>query len=244
MASALVQTLFSGNSKTAGTSLSITGSKSMTTGNDIFLAFASDDAGTSHSVAATGATVTWSLETTQTNTGNVVSRLWRGTITAGGTLTDITVSWTSNVTAKMASSAEFSGVGTQSATGGANAAGNSCADAANTLPANGLAVACLAFEDTNTGTFDPAASGTPSITDVIDLKNGTTGGGSASNITGALAHGIGVSSDSTGFQTVASSTLGAADNAGAGARYNPTAVAFFPPILPDAKGRYDPHVGY
>jgi hypothetical protein len=228
MAAALAQALGSNQSKTAGTSLAISLSKVVTTGNVIVLAFGSDDVGTAHSVSATGATVSWSKIEETINAGACKAQFWVGTITAGGTLTQIQISWTTNVTAKAMVASEWSGVGALSVAGaGSTSATSSCtAVSSKTIPANGAAFGACVYEDTNNNAITGGnSSGTPSTTSTLDAQNGTTGGGASSNIAVALVYATNTS-QVTSFSLLSSHAAGNANNAGAGALYNPSAVAF------------------
>jgi len=229
VAGAFVQALLTGQSKTAGTSLVLSGSKTVTAGNTIFVAFASDDVGSGYSVADNLGNTYSVVEGPTVQSGAVKTTLWRAPITTGGTLTTITVSWTTNATAKAAVSGEFSGVGTLSTVGGgiASPANINCYSVyGKTVPANGLAVGAHGYETPTTDDIVCSGySGTPQLTMVEVGQDGTTGSGAASNITAELGYAVGTTTDSTGFYLFgADNTSSSRANAGAGGVYNPVAA--------------------
>jgi len=219
-----VQALFTGQSKAPATSLAITGSLTVTVGNFIVVAFGADDVGSAFG-CTDNLTNTYTLQKTQVNAGQCKALLFAAPITTGGTLTTITVSWTTNVTAKAAASAEFSDVGTLRLTDGVGGAGvgiNSIQS--NTFFTNELWVGAHCIEDdvvpTTSGT-----DGTPTQTLVDAGGNGTTGGGTASNISVNLGY-ILISADSSVNAALdGSSGTGSQDYAGAGAIFNAAAAA-------------------
>lgn len=237
MAAAFVQLVQWNSNKTAGTSLvlnQVSGpAPSVTVGNDIFATFAHDDGGTGYGITHAGtAAITWTLEDSNLNAGNVAVKLYRGAVTGSGTVTSITLSWTTNVTAKAGWAAEYSGVGTRSTTGAGGTGTGTTATGitSKTVPKNGLAVVCVGFEDTNLETYAAgAASGTPSLTVLTASAggySGTSGGGDAGNITVGQLYAIGsAASDSTGFNGTGTDNT-SADWAGCGACYNPSGNAY------------------
>ncbi len=232
-AAAFVQEIGTTQSKTAGTSIQTSGSKTVTVGNDIFVGFWSDT-GTTAWTASDSLGNTYTIEENNVVGSNIRVILFRGSITIGGTLTFVKVSWTTNATAKAMSAHEFSGVGTRSTTGaGSTTTGGSCTYiTSKTVPANGLAIGGCGWEMDNTnGTGMTAGntSGTPTLTNSLAPESsapGTTGGGDTSNVTGGVFYAVGDSSDSTGYTGVG--TWGGAPartNQGSGAVYNPAAAA-------------------
>ena len=235
MAAAFVQALFTGSSKTAGASLAITGSKTITVRDTIFVAFASDDVGSAYSVTDNLGNIYTSVKE-QVNTGAVKTRLWRAPVTVGGTLTTQTISWTTNATAKAAVSAEFSGVGSQIA-GSPVGTNTSVAgsvfpiistDALNT-PAGGLAVGAAGFEapsDDATPTWSISAT-----TDVISNATitGTIGGGATSNISVSLIYTLGPVTNTQIVKIDSGRTT--RNGAGAGAIYNMDANVLNPVVV-------------
>lgn len=237
--------LFGSNqSKTAGTSLNINPTDiTVATGDDIFLSYAGDDIGSAFGVTDGGtASITWTQEKEQINTGAVKSQLWRGNATAGGTLTDITISWTTNVTAKAAVAGWFSGVGTRDYNDGQNATAADCfgVDVAGSTAwqAADLVISANGYEGPNGDDLVFGGLNTTGETAEVG-QNGTTGGGAASNITASLTYMIPTSDASAGDNRVGAhnNTSSARNNAGAGAVYSPAAVGpaaslLIPPQLP------------
>lgn len=227
--------LFGSNQdKTAGTVLSVTGSATLATGDDIFVAFASDDGGSAHGITDTGtAAITWTLEKEQINTGNVKTQLWRGVCTSGGTLTNVQISWTTNVTAKAMVVGWFSGVGTQDANYGANGAGSTnFATTAGTWETNDLVVYAGGWERPSTDDLVPA------ISDAGEAEvgqDGTTGQGATSNITTVLCYQIAPASHSADGSIGSQNNTSTGDWAGAGAVYSPFAPAVPSIITPRYK---------
>ena len=103
------QLLGSNQSKTAGVSLVISPvSKTVTVGKTIFVAFASDDVGSAFGITDNLGNTYAQVGTTEVVAGNVKTQLWRAPVTAGGSITTITVAWTTNITAKAAVAGERS----------------------------------------------------------------------------------------------------------------------------------------
>ncbi len=220
--------LFGSNqSKTAGTSLAINPTDiTVAAGDDIFLAYAGDDGGSAFGVTDGGtASITWTLEKEQINAGNVKTQFWRGNVTAGGTLTDLTISWTTNVTAKAAVAGWFSGVGTLDGTSGVNSATAICTvvdDATIGWESGDLVVGGAGYEGPGTDALNLIDNGT--LSDAEIGQNGTTGGGAASNIAVSLIYGIATATQD-GTDVRVNNATNAQDNAGAGAVYSPAAAA-------------------
>src|SRR6266576_5223688 len=191
MAANLVQALFSAQNKTSDNSLVLSGSKTITVGNDLFVAWAGDTGGSAYGCGDNLGN-TYSIIQETLNAGAVRTILFRAPITVGGTLTTVTVSWTTNITAKGATIAEFSGVG-QSRTLATGTTGSGTFVAATvggeTLPVGGLAIGALGVEAPNT--FTAVSAGTPAVTSVNAGQTNTSGGSTASNIGVGLYYAIG-----------------------------------------------------
>jgi len=212
------------NSKTSGNSFSITGLETVATGDDLFLAYARDHAGGSPVVTHTGtASITWTLEKQAINSGNVLGELFRGNVTAGGTVIIITLSWGGAATvAKAGVVGWYSGVGTRDGESSSAAADAICGLVASSQvgwQVGDLVIGAGGYEgpgDDNItigetgGTLDEAEVG----------QDGTTGAGAASNITCILGHGL-ATSNSTSNDFFANNLTNSRDNAGAGAVYSP-----------------------
>lgn len=219
------QTLFTGQNKTAATSIAITGSKTVTVGNLIAVAFGCDDVG-----SAFGCTDnlgnTYTLQNTGTAAGSGKAMLFTAPVTAGGTLTTITVAWTTNVTAKAAVSAEFGPVGTlrlTDATGfAAGTSGTARAISSNTFFTDELWVGAFVYESASLPGAT-SSSGIPSQTTASGGSIATAGGGDAANIAVTLGYYLisGNSSVNTALESDATTTTRA--KMGAGAIFNPAA---------------------
>jgi hypothetical protein len=222
VAAAFVQALFTGQSKTAGTSLAITGSLTVTSGNFLAVAFASDDVGSGYSVTDNLGNTYTQAGSTITQAGSVKTMLFVAPVTTGGTLTTQTVSWTTNATAKAAVSGEFSGLGTTYQTNGLATAGAFTCQCftgtpPDTIPTGGIGIGACGWEGPNGDTITASGGAT-----VLVGHLGTTGGGAVSNITAALVY------NTTAGQTfLASADSTSRANAGVGVGYN--AVSAFPP---------------
>lgn len=225
MAASFDQLLGSNNSKTAGTSLTISpSSKTVTVGRTIFVAYAGDDVGSAFGITDNlGNTYTQVKE--QINAGNVKTQLWAAPVTVGGSITSITIAWTTNVTAKAAVAGEFSSFGSQRLTDGANAS-NTLTTAINSSSFfNGeLWVGALGVEDDVAAVAEGAGTGIPNQTAHDAGSDGTTGGGSASNISVTLSY-ILIGADSVSPGALVGSNSGSQDSAGAGAIYNNAAAS-------------------
>lgn len=225
-----VQTLGSNQSKTAGTSLVISpASKTVTVGNVIFVAYGGDDVGSAFGIIDNlGNTYTLVKETVQA--GEAKAQLWSAPVTTGGSITSITISWTTNVTAKAAVAGEFGNVGTLRLTDGVGGAGAAASAISNqTFFTGELWVGACAIEDDVVPTSS-GSTGSPAQTKANDGGDGTTGGGSASNMSVCLGYIlINADSSSNGYlDGVATGT--SQDSAGAGAIYNARG-----PLLPTGK---------
>lgn len=227
-------------SKTAGTSLNINPADiTVAAADDIFLAYAGDDVGSAFGVTHGGtASITWTLEKENIFATNAKAQLWRGLVTAGGTLTDITISWTTNVTAKAAVAGWFSGVGTLRNTAGGHNGVSPYHYIATTTDEAGwvedeisagwfigdLVVGTGAVESTSEAAYTGVTAGaTWASGPTVVGSDSTIGAGAASNMTAVLSFGI-ASSDET---TASAARIGAdngnnRDNASAGAIYSPS----------------------
>jgi hypothetical protein len=217
-------------SKTAGTSLQINNDDiTVAAGDDLFLAYAGDDVGSAFGVTHAGtAAITWTQVKEQINVGNAKAQLWNGHVTAGGTVTSVTIAWTTNVTAKAAVLGWFSGVGTQdTGTGspyGASATGINQNAGAGTWETGDLLLAMTADEAAN-----DAETPSPNIeggTGTMIGQDGTIGGGAASNMVCGFAYKIAAAA---GPEILGVSETNSRDYAAAGAVYSPAAVAVSDP---------------
>lgn len=243
MAIAFVQSLGSNQSKTAGTSLAIAvASLTVTAGNDIFVAFEADDVGSGFSCTDSLGN-TYSLRATGTLAANCKCLYFRSTITTGGTLTSITVSWTTNITAKALQAGEWSGVGTERGTDtGTNPSisNNLTIVAGNVVNffTGDLLVGGCAWERPNSDDLSVVGVLTAG-TGVEVAQDGTTGGGAASNICGHLGYSIATGNGTTSSQELRSTNnTTVADAASAGGVYAPAAVAAADPYPYTRYGYY------
>lgn len=244
MAVAFVQSLGSNQSKTAGTSLAIAvASLTVTAGNDIFVAFASDDVGSNYSVTDNLGN-TYSQVSEAVNAGNVKAQLWRATGITGGTLTSITISWTTNATAKAMVAGEYSGIGAQDNVQTLTAAGASSISVhdnnTNAVQSGDIMVGAAGWE--RPGSDNLTTNTVPGVwTGVEVAQNGTTGGGATSNIAVQLLHAILLADDSSNVWT-ANEITAAADAATVGAAYSPAGAVVAAPY-PYVGGHYYPTEG-
>lgn len=221
MAVAKVKNLFTGSNKTSNASFAITGSLTITVGNRIFLALACDTGGSAHGVTD-NLLNTYTIVEEVNNSGNVRAILFSAPVTVGGTLTTQTIAWTTNITAKAAASAEFSGVGEFKEVGegvaGDGIGGLNCTSnvAIKCIPSGGLVVGAAGLE-TDTTPTSSSNSGDPSLSSAEAGGTHTTGAGAASNIGGLLCYALGVTTPSAQHVLVAGGA--AVDNAGAGGIY-------------------------
>lgn len=154
----------------------------VSTGDTVFVSFHGDTGmTTTPTIAHVGSSITWTTEEDANNSGNVRTMLFRGEVTAGGTITSITVSWTTNIAARVMQAARYRFVGATSATS-AQVTGNGSVTALDMLsvPAFGLYVAACGIED-NTAPTAPNHN-------VVDSGINTTGSGANSNIGGLQAY--------------------------------------------------------
>jgi hypothetical protein len=206
------QLLGSNQSKTAGTSLVISpASKTVTVGKSIFVAFASDDVGSAFGIVDNlGNTYTQVGATAQT-AGAIKSQLWRAPVTAGGSITSITISWTTNITAKAAVAAEYSNFGafnrSENSTG---SAASIVAPSSEASLAGELWIAAHGVEDNVAPTSGDAA-------DIVAGSDGTGGGGSSSNISVSLVHSL---ISANGTDSITTLLDGTQNRAGVGAIYD------------------------
>ncbi len=218
MATAFVKQLGTNQSKSAGTSLVISpSSKTVALGNTIFVGFAADDVGSAFSINDNLGN-TYSQVKEQINTGNSKAQLWKAPVTSAGSITSITISWTTNITAKAAVAAEFSDVGTLRLTDGQNNTADTIFGIPSQTENNGeLWLSVVAWEcDVTDSLSAEGSAGTPTSAG----KQGTTGGGAASNITALLSYSL--PSTTTAARSLGSfnATSSSRDGAGAGAIYN------------------------
>lgn len=193
----------------------------VSTGDTIFVNFHGDTGmTTTPTIACVGATVSWTTESDANNSGNVRTMLFRGEVTSGGTLTSITVSWTTNIAAKVMQAARYRFVGTTAATSTAlTGTGAPTATDQLTVPAFGLMVAAVGIED-NTA---PVASNDNEVNSGIN----TTGSGANSNIGGVQAYeeNLTAASVSTLGRGIIGFSHASLDYALVGRAYNPLAGA-------------------
>jgi hypothetical protein len=196
LAIALVQGLLSGTIKTASTTLTISGSKTVTTGNTIYVAFFGSGANTGTVSASDNLGNTYSTIASGVNTSlSVTTVLLGGTVVTGGTLTSITTSGPS-YNAAAALSAEFSGTGATNGTG--NFTGSSATNL-NAYPggtttttatqiAGNLWIGAFGWRNA-AGTFTSPVPSTSGVAASQPLSAvGTSGGSSSGNASVALAY--------------------------------------------------------
>ena len=224
MAAAFVQFLYSAANKTAGTSLVIPagggGSKTVTVGNDIFVAFAADTTAGSYSVADSLSN-SYSQVHTVSGNNDVDVFLFRSRVTTGGTLASITVSHPS-LTARAGIAAEFSGLSSGGAvsTGGQQTLDSTATSAGSFSVSSGeLLVGAHGWEGPGGDTLGLAgSSGSPLQTLVeVDDDIGTTGGAATTNVSVGLQYVIGSASASN--VALVGTLNNQRDSAGAGARF-------------------------
>jgi hypothetical protein len=220
MAAALVQVLFVGQSKASAASLAITGSKTITLGNTLFVGWAGDTGGSAHGCTDNLGNV-YTIVYEVNNSGNVWTILFSAPVTKPGTLTTQTVAWTTNIAAKVAESAEFSGVGELSIAGGLAGVSAAISCSANaTIPTNGLLIGMAGHEQDTIPTAGNSGGAPPTTVTLVGTGINTTGGGAASNIGGALVYTLASTIEPNESRIAAAS--GVTDNAGAGGHYFPT----------------------
>src|SRR3972149_4274274 len=218
MAAVFDQLLGTNQSKTAGTSISISpSSKTVTVGKTIFLAYAGDDAGSAFGVSDNLGNV-YTLQKEHRNVNSVKTQLWSAPVTVGGSITTITISWTTNVTAKAVVAGEYSGFGTLRVVSGGISGGTTVVPISNSFFTNELWIAAIGVEDDIPDSVS-GTTGTPAQTLAECGKIGTSGGGSATNISVTLGH-ILITANSTSNGAFTGTASGSQDQAGAGAIYN------------------------
>lgn len=215
-----VQNLFTGQNKVSGASIALSGSKTITVGNTMFLAFASDT-GTGSEVAATdNLGNTWSLVKSNVSGSAVYTALLSAPVTAGGTLTTVTISWVTAVVAKAAVCGEYGSVGTLNATDSRAGSGAVLGNFfTQTLITGDMAIMSGGLEGVST--LAGAASGSSSQVTVVRLQNGTSGGGATSNIQAVLVDLI-ATSGNTLTQSQFATSAGSGTTVGASAYYSPS----------------------
>lgn len=195
-------------SKTAGTSIVINnGDITVAAGDDIFVGYAGDDVGSAFGVSHAGtASITWTQIRERINAAHSKAQLWRGVVTAGGTVTTVTVSWTTNVTAKAAVMAWFSGVGTQDTgtgspydnTGTSNSGATVPSTATATWESGDLVVMVMACEASAAKETVNIGAWAQTTTETLAGSNGTSGGSDPSNMICGLGYSIVDASGSVG----------------------------------------------
>lgn len=184
---AFVQALLTGQSKVAGTSLVLTGSKTVTDGNFIFVAFANDPGATTGFDIQDNLGNIYLPVATNQNPAGVETKLYvagRVESLLGGTLTSITCSWIFDVTAKAAVSGEFAGLGELRGAYGESVTGTELRYAFHDVTpwkADDLVVAALGWEAPATDDLTPGAG-------VEVAQEGTTGAPAADNVTAQLLY--------------------------------------------------------
>lgn len=226
MSTAFSQLLGNNQSKSAGTSLVISpSSKTVTVGKNIFVFFASDDVGSAFSVNDNLGN-SYSLVKEKINTGHVKTQIWMAPVTTGGSITSITIAWTTNITAKTATASEFSDLGTQRLVDGVSSSGGSniCTSISTNAYFSGeLWIGVHGWE--TSVSEDPlnnsvAEGGTPSQTGIDKERVGTSGGGAASNICLDWGYCLINANSTVNATSQGVNGLDARDNAGAGVIYN------------------------
>lgn len=210
--------LGSNQSKTSGTSIAISvGSVAVAVGDLILVGLAIDDAGSGFTCADNLGN-TYTLRNSTINAGNARAYLFESIVSVAGTLTSITASWTSSVTAKAIAARLFSGAQFQT---GSLWNTQSESDTFATLNANAgvageLMMGVAAWERPNGDTLTVFA---PSGNTAQGIQNGTTGGGATTNMTVHLVTCIRSNANSG---SLTSSHTTARAFAAAGADYEPT----------------------
>lgn len=220
MAAVFNQLLGSNQSKTGAASLVISpSSKTVTVGRTIFVAYAGDNGGSAFGVTDNLGNIYSLVKEQIQTTGGVKTQLWSAPVTTGGSITSITISWTTNVTAKAAVAGEFSNFGSLRLTSSnTNTISSNTAIQLNSSFVGELWVGAHGVEDDvafNVG----GTSCNDSRTIVNAGSDGTTGGGSASNISVAMSYML-MDADGTNCSLLLTQTGGSQNGAGAGAIYN------------------------
>jgi len=225
--------LGSGSNKTNGTGLNIAWTAvDVAVGDDIFVSWAGDPGGSSFGISHSGtATISWSDESTTINSGNVETHLFRGTVTGAGTISGVTVTWTSNIGAKALVAGHFSGIGTRDDTGSDTTGLDIGPDEGeNPVPWQIDDLVVVAGGSEGPGTDDLTAVSAGSIWSIGPTEvgqAGTTGGGAAGNITSILVFGVASTNEASGGGGAIGFTNNSAgrDSTVAGAVYSPSAPA-------------------
>lgn len=220
MVAIATQLLGSNQSKTADVSLAISpASKTVTVGNYIFVAFASDDVGSAFGI-------TDNLGNTYIRIGNqavtgtqVKTTLWIAAVTIGGSITTITMSWTTNITAKAIVAGEFGNFGPLRLTENLGNVATQTSGSSFTFTNNELWIAALGVEDDVASTL--SVGGTPTQTAVDMGSNGTTGGLSDTNISVTLSYVL-INANSSVNTAFTQNNSGVQGCAAVTAIYNPT----------------------
>lgn len=186
------------NSKVAGTTLDVTGSQAVAVDDAVFLGVAAD--GVDVTVIVTnnaGPTISWVDLTSggTLNAAHVEVFLVRGTVTAAGTLTTITTTFASSITAKAAVAGIFTGVGTTKR--GENSDSNASDVAVGTVIAvdptfiwlNGdLVIGVAGYEGPGTDSLTLSEINGTTLSSITEEgQDGTTGSTVDTNITAQLA---------------------------------------------------------
>jgi len=229
MAAAFVQALLSGADKTSSTSFTISGSKTVTVGNDIFVSFL---CGANITDIGTNSTCTDNLGNSYTiengsggSSGSAV--LYRGAVVYGGTLTSQTITVSASSTQRAAFSAEFSGVGTKGLTDGQNSGTTAMiymgsAVVQKDIPAGGITIGGGAWLQPTPNTITPsAATGTPSVTPALVSQAGTSGQSAGSNINACLCYTLGLSGSTSTSVFCGANSPTTSNVHSAGAMYSP-----------------------
>lgn len=230
MAVTLKGTLGQAQSKTAGTTLAITGSITVAVGDDIFIAYAGDLGGgvTSYSKTGTAALGTLSIESTLGGGGNI-SQLIRIPVTAAGTVTGITLTHGS-VTARAAVAGHYGGVGSRLGDHTYARAGSASILSPDyiggtpttfTIPSGSLVVAAHGYEGVSGDFISLNCAGMSPNTPTTVGSVATSGGGAASNIS---VRGYHLLTDADGTNERLYTAIGARNNVGVSAWYEPAAV--------------------
>lgn len=224
MPNAFVQALFSGQSKTTGTTLVLSGSKTIVLGNEIFVAFASDPAAGTFSCADNlGNTYAVANSAVQgSGTTGVATRLFKADVTNPGTLTSITVTHPS-MAARAGMAGEFSGVGTLRTTGThigtalgvGNAYPGGSGGTTTASIAGDLWIGAVGVESA----INALTGVAPTLKVATEIA--TAGSGAATNIEAVLVYLI--AADTTAKQCAVSIAAGSSA-ASAGAVYQPAAT--------------------
>jgi hypothetical protein len=191
VAISVVQTGNAAFSKTAGTTLSLSGMSSVTAGDIVVVTTGFDNTtATAPTVTAahTGAAaITWTTRITSNSVSAtagaaVRSAIITGVVTSGGTLTDITLTYSASITAKSADWRVFRYASTTSFAGAVGASGTSgtwSVTSSAEAVAGDLVVGVVAVEGTAVPTDDTDTTGGSWVG---TLTSGTTGGSGATNM--------------------------------------------------------------